>query len=350
MRHHPNRSQLKGFPWRVIVYCLVLSYLICDLYLLDGPLRRRIDRARGADDTPLREKWVARVNGEPITRAQLDLAVRLYNFRRGIDTAAATPPNLRLNRLAALDELIADELLRSHARGEPTPVDPARVEESLRRFRSQFSDEESYQRELRFQKLTPAELRAHLEDHLRQIAYAEAAIADGIEVTESEARQWFSKNKSTLELPDRIRVRHIFLSTVEEDTPERESLIRELYRRCTSEEASFENLAARFSEDPRSKDKGGDLGWFSRNRMPADFAETVFALESGDLSAPFRTRLGWHIAEVTGRKPARECAFEEVREEILHLLEARKREIAVTQFLRRLRANSVVEIYPDMLE
>ena len=63
-------------------------------------------------------------------------------------------------------------------------------------------------------------------------------------------------------------------------------------------------IAAELSEDQRSKNNGGDLGWFSRERLATDFTAAVFALPDKTPSL-LRTKLGWHLVELLERKPAR---------------------------------------------
>jgi parvulin-like peptidyl-prolyl isomerase len=84
-------------------------------------------------------------------------------------------------------------------------------------------------------------------------------------------------------------------------------------------------LAAEASEDEGTKSRGGDLGFFSSARMPADFFEEVGKLAVGRRSNPFRSHLGFHIVELTEIKPARGLGFEEARAEILLTLANERR-------------------------
>lgn len=216
----------------------------------------------------------------------------------------------------------------------------------MSRFASQFPTGEALRLNLRAQQIAPEKLRGHIRAQLRQTAWIEDNIAGGIVVSKDEVRAWFDENRERFEIPDLVRARHIFLSTVEDNTPEREELIREIHRKLVSGEADFAALALEYSEDPRTAKSGGDLNYFSPRRLAADFADLVFSLELNEPSEPFRTAIGWHIAEITDRKPARRCSFEELDGEIRHLLETKKREIAVAELIKRLHLNSVIQLYP----
>ena len=351
-KYYAQPSQ--GFPWRIAIYSTAIAYLFFDLYVLDGPLRQRIDASKLDSATVGKRadefQWVALVNGRSIMESQLTRAIEAYNFKRGFNFAEFSPENLRLNRLAVLEELIEDELVRSHAENSITAVSDADLEADVEYFTRQFPTPAEFRHNLRAQKLAPNHLKKLIAAQLRQLAWIEENIAAGITVGDPEARAFFEEHRQELGVPEIARARHIFLSTVEEDTPERETLIRDLHTRLFTGDADFATLAREHSEDPRSAPVGGDLDFFSAHRMPKDFADRAFTAIPNTTPEPFRTDLGWHILEVTERKIAREATFEELQAEILSHLETKKRAIAITKLIRRLKKNSVIKLFPRAFE
>lgn len=86
----------------------------------------------------------------------------------------------------------------------------------------------------------------------------------------------------------------------------------------------FAALAEKHSDDPGSRDKGGDLGWFSRGRMVPEFDEAVFGAKPGDIVGPVRSQYGFHIIKVDGFRPQRQRPFEDVVEQVrFRVLEGR---------------------------
>ena len=75
----------------------------------------------------------------------------------------------------------------------------------------------------------------------------------------------------------------------------------ELYRRLQKGESFFE-LAREYSEDPGSKDKGGDIGWQKRGQIAREFEKVAYAQEPGQVSEPVKTSFGWHIIRTVQKK------------------------------------------------
>ena len=75
---------------------------------------------------------------------------------------------------------------------------------------------------------------------------------------------------------------------------------RKLLTQLTESEDPFALLAQNFSRDTSNKDKGGDLGWFSKGRMVPEFEEAAFSTPAGEIGGPVETQFGWHVVFVHG--------------------------------------------------
>ena len=93
--------------------------------------------------------------------------------------------------------------------------------------------------------------------------------------------------------------------------------------------ADFEALAKQVSQDPGSAQRGGMLGWFSRNQMVKEFEDVAFSLQPGEMSAPFQSAFGWHIILMKDRKQFEPFDFH--RENILKYLEQRNARNYITE-------------------
>ena len=346
----------RRFPWRMILYGIVLLYLIGDLQLFDGPLHQAIEKRRNISSAEhaIEQGWVAVVNGESITLARLARAVDVHLHVRGKSRAYLSATALRHIRGATLQQLIDDLVVAHHATGRSYSVSEEKVDQMVARFESQFKSPEHLEQRSAAQNLDPEQRRARLRQLAIETDWLESHLAESSQVSEDIARQWFEANRAAgaaggFVAPQVIRARHIFLSTLGNDTPALEKKVRGLHRQLNEEDADFAQLAASHSQDQRSKPRGGDLNWFSRARMPADFYGPVAKLKRGELGEPFRTSLGWHIVEVTDRRPAREASFEDMREEIIAYLESEDRRQKIDEFVGNLRRASIITVFPEQL-
>jgi len=95
-----------------------------------------------------------------------------------------------------------------------------------------------------------------------------------------------------------MHVAHIVVKPKSEANSEAnaETKVQEIYQKLVSGEATFEELAAKYSDDPTSAKKGGELPWFGTGKMVIEFEDAAYALKNnGDFSTPFKTAFGWHI-------------------------------------------------------
>ena len=104
-----------------------------------------------------------------------------------------------------------------------------------------------------------------------------------------------------------VRARHILVENEEDAT--------KAAQRVKGGE-DFAKVAAEMSKDPGSKTEGGDLGWFTKERMVAPFAETAFKLKPGEVSEPVKTQFGWHVIKVEEKRTKPIPGFEEMREQV----------------------------------
>jgi parvulin-like peptidyl-prolyl isomerase len=337
----PSERKRQTFPWRYIVYFVLLGYLYLDLKVVGGPLRHYYnDRlSPSARLTGSSEKAVAQANGRVISRRELDRAVDVHLFSRGESLSELSPLALEQVQRTVLEELITQIVVPMYVKLKPEPVAPEAAESALRRFRSQFTREEQFQSRLAAQGLTVENLLDQFREEALVTAYLEAKIAPTIKVTDQEIADFYQSNPDVGATPEVLRVRHLFLSGHDKDAGDRTKEINRLSTQITNG-ATIATLAAKHSEDPNSSKKEGDLGLVTASRVPNDFFEAISPLAVAKPSKPFPTKLGWHIAEITERHPASRSPLAIVAPEIRAHLESERRHQAMLLLLGDLKARA----------
>jgi len=167
------------------------------------------------------------------------------------------------------------------------------------------------------------------EQEKRKISYLlidYMKIKQNLRATDDEIKNYYDNNLNEFERKEEVRARHILIKTEGRGEEKAKELADQIYERAIKGE-DFEKLAKEFSEDPGSKDKGGDLGYFERGKMVPEFEEVAFSSEIGKISEPFKTNYGFHIVQVQDKREGGIKPLEEVRAEITAKILQEKAEI-----------------------
>lgn len=156
---------------------------------------------------------------------------------------------------------------------------------------------------------------------------------DNIEVTDAEVeallkdktadvQKYFDDNKDKYKHAEEVKASHILVKVDKNKKDEAAKKEIEGYLAELKKEGGkdFETMAKEHSDCP-SKEKGGDLGYFTRDRMVKPFSDKAFSMkEIGELSDVVKTEFGYHIIKLTDKKAASEDKFDDVKTEIAKTL------------------------------
>ena len=152
------------------------------------------------------------------------------------------------------------------------------------------------------------------------------------------------KRGGTEQIVKQTNIRHIMLSPNEiRDEQQTIALINELRSRIVDDGEDFAVIARQNSDDAASVVGGGDLDWVSEGGMPIEMETVVNELEEGEISEPFRSQLGWHIAEVLGRRET-DLSLDYTRSQAFNTLRNRKFDLELQNWLIEIREEAFVEI------
>ncbi len=297
------------------------------------------DENATASDEKRMDGPVAFVNGKPIDSAvfykKVD-AVLKHNSRL---------PAERKNRVkqSFLKRLIEDELINQAVKEAGVVAPTEAIEEEYKKYKKRFKTDDQFNQYLKRAKLTEADIRKRIED--KKLVWLLLEKKGDLKVTDGEAEEFYKKNKRFYEERETVKARHILVKVAKNAAKEAEAKALKKIEDAQSslkKGTAFEDVAKQFSEGP-SAARGGLLTPFGRNQMVKPFEEKAFAMKTGEISPPVRTRHGFHIIEVLEKKEARTKPFEEVKEGILDSLRNKKFFTARRTLVAGLRKDAKVE-------
>jgi peptidyl-prolyl cis-trans isomerase D len=141
-----------------------------------------------------------------------------------------------------------------------------------------------------------------------------------IQVEPGELKKYYDEHQREFGVPESRQASHILIAADKSagaDAKEKaKAKADEIVAELKKNPNAFAELAKKYSQDPGSAAKGGDLGTFTRGSMVKGFDDAVFSMKVGEISPPVETEYGYHIIRVTGITPGQAKSFEQVRPEI----------------------------------
>jgi len=139
-----------------------------------------------------------------------------------------------------------------------------------------------------------------------------------IQVSDDQLKVQYQNNIQQYQVPNRVHAEHILFMTVGKTDAEVDEIKKtaEDVLKQAKKGAKFEDLAKKYSEDPGSKEKGGDLGWITQGQTVPEFEKTAFGLDKGQMSDLVKTQYGFHIIKSLEKETARTKTFDEVKDSL----------------------------------
>ncbi len=198
-----------------------------------------------------------------------------------------------------------------------------------------------------------AEIQEHLQffvDNFLANEYLKREIAEKVTVADFELKAYYDANADEFRTPEMVKARHILVKAgTADDERKKAREDAELYMKKLKEGEDFAGLAAEVSDDPGSKTRGGDLGYFPRGRMVKPFEDAAFSLKPGEMSEITESQFGFHIIKVEDRKDSKVEAFDSVRERLKQKLLHDHTRTNVAEFIEKAMQDAKTELYLDAL-
>jgi peptidyl-prolyl cis-trans isomerase C len=274
---------------------------------------------------------IARVNGEPISRAEFESAVATIEANAG----RPVPANERYR------------LLIQETRNRKMTMPSSEIESRIKEFRAQFPTEEAFTQTLGQQKLTLDQLRSNALNDMLVERLLETEVASKITVTPQQVDEFYRNNPDQFQQPERVRASHILFGFPEGADEAGRQLARTRAATVLKDLRAgkdFAEAARLHSQDGGSATNGGDLGYFQQGQMVAAFDKVAFSLQPGQMSDLVESEFGVHIIRVADRQAARTLPLDEIRPQLQQFIVEQRRQEQTEAFVNTLRAKSSIEI------
>ena len=302
--------------------------------------------AWGQEKKPAAAENAATVNGAAIATAEYHGEV--LAFQRAVLNAGKLLTCVQLAAIGkeVMESLIRREILYQESRKAGVGTDRKDIDRDLEALKKKFLSEAEYQKELNRRNLTEDVLAAQMERGLAIQTYVERQFLSKAEVTDRDVIAYYESHLPLLKQPLQVRAYHLLIQSDVQWEASRKQEARRKAERMKKELKNgkdFKELAREHSDGP-TRTSGGDLGYVKAGQLDKQFETVVFNMKPGDISDIVETDYGFHLFQVSDRRPESILAYDSVKEQIRQflLLEKAKREADL--HARRLREQADVQI------
>jgi len=305
-------------------------------YESSSPLSRSSPRPGAEQDTQA-AALVARVNGAPVTRAELRRLMGDAEVRARLEQAhaAETPDSASLDDFA-IRKLIHRQLFLQEAARRNLMVSVVELDRAISALRQHFPDLGSFGAWMREQGLDDRSLIDSLRDDILT-ARAMGALLEGVEVSAQQVQDYYASHREDLVTGEEVRLRLIVVASKEAAR----GILTDL-----RQGENFSRLARTRSLGQRAT-QGGDTGWVDTRSLPAPLREVVAGLKPGEASHPQRKDGDqFLLVGLEGRRPLRPKDLDEARPAIRRRLLADKQQNTLETWLAEQENRSWIELLP----
>lgn len=291
---------------------------------------------------------VAKVNGQDIKKTELlKEADGLKSQIGGATLPAALPASFYRQ---VLDGMIAKQLLMADAKASGIVVTDAEVKQQLDQLKGRFPNPAEFTKALAAQGLTEATLADTAREQLTVQKYVETKVMANVPpASDAAVKSFYDQNLDKMKQPERRHLRHILVKVdkgaSEADKAKAKAKADGLLAQL-KKGGDFAALAKASSDDPGSKENGGDLNWVQKGQTVPTFEQAAWALKTkNEISPVVESPFGYHIIQLLDVQDARTMPYDEVKSRIGEFLKQRQSQDQVKAKIQDLRTKAKVEVF-----
>ena len=212
-------------------------------------------------------------------------------------------------------QLIEDKLLYSEAKKQNIEIDEKEIDAKVQEIIRGMGSKETFDRALLQQQLTLKDLKERYRQQFMIRKVIDRKVGGGVVVTPIDIENYYNKNLSEFQQPERIKLKNILVSIKKFPDPGKAlNLAKDIAKRL-HEGCDFDGLAKMYSDGPGAAE-GGLMGYVKRGDLLPEIEKAVFDLKPGEVTGIVQSSLGYHVFKVEEKEAPKTMALSEVRHEV----------------------------------
>jgi peptidyl-prolyl cis-trans isomerase C len=298
---------------------------------------------------------IAKGKGVEIKQSRLDEVAAAVKANAAAQNQTVSDDDLTRVEAMALNEFICTALLLQQATDADRAEGKAQADKAIDALAKQAGSMDALELRIKGAGKTLDGYRADLNDSMT--ANATLVRELGISISDADIKKFYDDHPTDFEQPEQVHVRHILFAT--EDVTTRQPLsdndkqaklqLAQSVLKQLRGGADFAALARQYSDDPGSKDNGGELPPFGHGEMVPEFDTAAFSLTNNQISDIVTTQYGYHIIQLLDRTPEQKVDLAKVSDNIKTYLLRQKLAPIAPAFLQKLKKDADVQILDSNL-
>lgn len=262
--------------------------------------------------------------GIEIKRSQVDEAFIQFKANLTARGQVLSESKREVAEAQLLDRLVITKLLVIRANEEDKKRARTAADKFVASTKQQAGSEESFQRQLSAMNFTTEQFDAQVLERAICEEVVDRELRSHVKITDEQLKKFYDENGEQFERPETVRAAHILLSTrdavtgqemSEETKKDKRQQIDKILERAKKGE-EFAALAREYSDDPGSKNTGGEYTFARGQFRNPEFESAAFALKTNEISGVVTTAFGYHIIKLYERMPAQKLELAKVKDDL----------------------------------
>lgn len=320
------------------------------------------------------DKTIAVVNNEPIMASEFNkvLIPMLEQYKQSVPASEQSEARINEFKTALLNQKIEDVLLRQEVKKKKIKVSKKELDDGVAQIKKRFSNDAEFNEELKKEGITMAEFEKKLEEQMAVMKLVEQTMKaktkvpdekqiksffDTVQVKMKGGETGLSKEDDEMAAnvanflqrmsSEQVRLRQIFINcpkdAIAADVKAAQARV-ESVKKAIKGGDSFADIASKYSEDPASRARSGDIGIVVKGDLPPEIDKVVFTMNVGEYTKePVKTDNGFHFLRVEEKRASKTFTYDEVKNDIAELLYQNEAKKAYSEWMQELKSKANIK-------